>query len=149
MDYAQSDAAEYVPNMPPSQDFMSAIKHDPIVTVHTIVHVLRASGLQQQCFSDIVKATKQTDLQLLHDYVVYVLDISGLKLNFQAIDWFLDSHDFLELKKYKLNEVEWQALNVFKDIPSVPHAFQQKLSSKKTPTLYDAIPSFEAMSQVR
>ena len=28
----------------------------------------------------------------------------------------------------------------------VPHAFQQQLSYEKTPTLCDAIPSFEAMS---
>ncbi|KAG2085831.1 uncharacterized protein F5147DRAFT_588771, partial [Suillus discolor] len=63
-----------------------------------------------------------------------------------AIDRFLDSHDFPELKKYKLNDVEWQALDVFKDILSVPHAFQQKLSSEKTPTLCDSIPSFEAMT---
>jgi len=28
----------------------------------------------------------------------------------------------------------------------VPHAFQQQLLYKKTPTLCDAIPSFEAMS---
>jgi len=29
----------------------------------------------------------------------------------------------------------------------VPHAFQQRLSSEKTPTLCDTIPSFEAMVQ--
>lgn len=30
----------------------------------------------------------------------------------------------------------------------VPHAFQQQLSYETTPTLCDAIPSFEAMAQV-
>ena len=30
----------------------------------------------------------------------------------------------------------------------IPHAFQQRLSAEKTPTLCDAIPSFEAMIRV-
>ncbi|KAG1896125.1 uncharacterized protein F5891DRAFT_959093, partial [Suillus fuscotomentosus] len=132
MDHAQNDAIEYVPNMPPSRDFMSAIERDPIATVRTIVH--------------------QTDLQLLCDIDIRwsstLLMIECAILLHAAIDRFLDSHDFPELKKYKLNDVEWQALDVFKDILSVPHAFQQKLSSEKTPTLCDSIPSFEAMSRV-
>ncbi|KAG2052959.1 hypothetical protein BDR06DRAFT_886918, partial [Suillus hirtellus] len=101
------------------------------------------------------------DLQLLHDINIHwsstLLMIEHAILLCAAIDRFLDSCDFPELKKYKLNDVEWQALNVFKDILSacrsfkpcdVPHAFQQKLSSEKTPTLCDSIPSFEAMSRV-
>ncbi|KAG2060644.1 hypothetical protein BDR06DRAFT_871835, partial [Suillus hirtellus] len=103
-------------------------------------------------FSEIVKVTKQTDLQLLHDIDIRwsstLLMIEHVILLHAAIDRFLDSCDFPELKKYKLNDVEWQALDVFKDILSVPHAFQQKPSSEKTPTLCDSVPSFEAMSQV-
>jgi len=30
----------------------------------------------------------------------------------------------------------------------VPHAFQQRLSSEKTPTLCEALPAFEAMKKV-
>ncbi|KAJ7772194.1 hypothetical protein B0H16DRAFT_1768743 [Mycena metata] len=41
--------------------------------------------------------------------------------------------------------VEWQALEAFKKILEVPHAFQQKLSAEKTPTLGNALPAFEAM----
>ncbi|KAG2039799.1 hypothetical protein BDR03DRAFT_1008794 [Suillus americanus] len=122
MNHAQDDAIKYVPNMPPSRDFMSAIARDPIPTVHTIVRVMRASGLRQQCFSEIVKVTKQTDLQLLHDIDICwsstLLMIEHAILLHVAINRFLDSHDFPELKKYKLNDVEWQALDVFKDILS-------------------------------
>ena len=63
-----------------------------------------------------------------------------------------------------LSAAEWDALKVFQEILQVcicflrkvmfmltvsfkvPHAFQQQLSYEKTPTLCDAIPSFEAMS---
>ncbi|KAJ7764720.1 hypothetical protein B0H16DRAFT_1883353 [Mycena metata] len=63
----------------------------------------------------------------------------------QAIDQFLDSDEFGELRKYKLGDLEWQALEAFKKILEVPHAFQQKLSAEKTPTLGNALPAFEAM----
>ena len=69
-----------------------------------------------------------------------------------------------ELRKYRLGTMEWDALIAFQKIlavsfvvsfsftasylPQVPHAFQQRLSSEKTPTLCEALPSFEAMKNV-
>lgn len=79
---------------------------------------------------------------------------------------FLEDNErnFPELKKFKLSDLEWDALKVFQDIMKVstssvknrfcdtylctmqvPHTFQQQLSHKKTPTLCNAIPAFEAL----
>ncbi|KAK7021712.1 hypothetical protein R3P38DRAFT_2367908, partial [Favolaschia claudopus] len=62
-----------------------------------------------------------------------------------AIDNFLQSNQFEEVSKYQFGDEEWNALEVFKKILDVPHAFQQKLSAEKTPTLCNALPAFEAM----
>lgn len=75
---------------------------------------------------------------------------------------FLSSPEFEDLRKYELSNEEWNALVIAREILlvslslplsnfntnsnfQVPFAFQQKLSAHKTPTLCDAIPSFEAM----
>ncbi|KAJ6571336.1 ribonuclease H-like domain-containing protein, partial [Mycena capillaripes] len=63
----------------------------------------------------------------------------------EAIDKFLSDPQFRDLHKYKLGDKEWEALEAFKRILAVPHAFQQRLSTEKTPTLGDALPAFEAM----
>lgn len=82
----------------------------------------------------------------------------------QAIKKFLQKDDFKELRKYALDDSEWNLLGLYRDILAVsrdmififhcvfeltslkvPHAFQQKLSSETTPTLCGAIPSYEAL----
>ncbi|KAG1876015.1 hypothetical protein C8R48DRAFT_591897, partial [Suillus tomentosus] len=148
MDHAQNDAIEYVPNMPPSRDFMSAIERDPIATVRTIVRVTRASGLRRQCFSEIVKVTKQTDLQLLRD--IDICWSSTLLMIEHAIllHAALDVSRIFSVYVTVLSLVMYLSLTVSLLHTQVPHAFQQKLSSKKTPTLCDSILSFEAMSRV-
>ena len=84
-----------------------------------------------------------------------------------ATDIFLNSPDFEDLRKYRLTNDEWNALVITYEILLVslelssqvlwalftahllvPFAFQQKLSAHKTPTLCDAIPSFEAMISI-
>lgn len=81
----------------------------------------------------------------------------------QVIDKFLKINDFKELHKYQLKTAEWEVLDAFKSILQVkncdhlisfwltflqiPHAFQQKLSAEKTPTLGNALPCFEAMAR--
>ncbi|KAJ7165784.1 hypothetical protein C8R46DRAFT_900277, partial [Mycena filopes] len=62
-----------------------------------------------------------------------------------AIDEFLSSNEFDELHKYRLGDTEWDALEAFKKVLEVPHAFQQRLSAEKTPTPGDTLPAFEAM----
>ncbi len=83
----------------------------------------------------------------------------------QGIEKFLENEDFVELCKHQLSDDEWKALDIIHQnlavnfiavnyCPSlnyclqVPHAFQQKLSADKTPTLALAIPSFQRMMQL-
>ncbi|KAJ6592813.1 hypothetical protein B0H19DRAFT_1204861 [Mycena capillaripes] len=122
MDFAASGAADFEPAA-------AAIDRDPIATVRTTVRVISASSLRRQYFSEVLKALQQKDLQLLRD----------------AIDKFLSDPQFQDLHKYNLGDKEWEALEAFKRILAVPHAFQQRLSAVKTPTLGDALPAFEAM----
>ncbi|KAF8989116.1 hypothetical protein BDQ17DRAFT_1214062, partial [Cyathus striatus] len=63
----------------------------------------------------------------------------------EAITKFTLQPDFEILKNYQLNDTEWRALGIFKDILLVPHAFQQELSAQKTPTLCNVIPAFRSM----
>ncbi|KAJ7794550.1 hypothetical protein B0H13DRAFT_1675360, partial [Mycena leptocephala] len=92
---------------------------------------------------------QQKDLQLLWDvdtrWSSTLLMIDRAILLREAIDKFLSDPAFRDLHKYKLGAPEWKALEAFKRILAVPHAFQQKLSAEKTPTLGDALPAFEAM----
>jgi len=64
---------------------------------------------------------------------------------FSAAEW-----DALQVFQ-KILEVSWRlsifgVANWLTTLYKVPHAFQQQLSFEKTPTLCDAIPSFEAMA---
>ncbi|KAE9387861.1 hypothetical protein BT96DRAFT_764203, partial [Gymnopus androsaceus JB14] len=48
----------------------------------------------------------------------------------------------------RLAPVDWKLLEDIKDVLEVPHLFQQRLSSQKTPTLCWAVPAFAAMIQL-
>ena len=77
---------------------------------------------------------------------------------------FLKRDGMEELAKYKLAAPEWDALELFQSILQVnsqwfassinlndfqvPQAFQQQLSSEKTPTLCNAFPAFKGMKRV-
>ncbi|KAJ7871116.1 hypothetical protein B0H13DRAFT_1634514, partial [Mycena leptocephala] len=139
MDFAAPEADDFVPPLDPADNFLAAIGGDPI----------RASSLRRQYFSEILKALQQKDLQLLRDvdtrWSSTLLMIDRAILLREAIDKFLSDPQFRELHKYKLGDEDWKALELFKRILAVPHAFQQKLSAEKTPTLGDALPAFEAM----
>ncbi|KAJ6586163.1 ribonuclease H-like domain-containing protein, partial [Mycena capillaripes] len=140
MDFAASGAADFVPG-PAAQPrtFLDAIARDPI----------RASSLRRQYFSEVLRALQMKDLQLLRDvdtrWSSTLIMIDRAILLREAIDKFLSDTQFQDLKKYKLSDKEWEALEAFKRILAVPHAFQQRLSAEKTPTLGDALPAFEAM----
>ncbi|KAJ7848736.1 hypothetical protein B0H14DRAFT_2259389, partial [Mycena olivaceomarginata] len=136
MDFAASGAADFVPG----PTIIDAIARDPVATI-------RASSLRRQYFSDVLKALQQKDLQLLWDVdtrwssTLIMMD-RAILLREVIVIIFLQ---FRDLKKYKLGDKEWEALKAFKRRLSVPHAFQQRLSAEKTPTLGDALPAFEAM----
>ncbi|KAH9950786.1 ribonuclease H-like domain-containing protein [Amylocystis lapponica] len=153
LDFAANSAPEYVPTIGPQpRSFLDAIDRDPIATVRTLVRVTRSSSLRCQYFSEILKTLEKKDLQLLRDVDIRwsstLLMVERAILLHEAIDKFLESEEFEELHKYQLTEVEWDALEAFHRILSVPHAFQQKLSAEKTPTLCNVIPSYEAMAKV-
>ncbi|KAJ7794590.1 hypothetical protein B0H13DRAFT_2171261 [Mycena leptocephala] len=149
MDFAAPEADDFVPLRTPADNFLGAIVGDPVATIRTTVRVIRASSLRRQYFSEILKALQQKDLQLLRDvdtrWSSTLLMIDRAILLHEAIDKFLSDPQFRELRKYKLGDEDWKALELFKRILAVPHAFQQKLSAEKTPTLGDALPAFEAM----
>ncbi|KAF7328561.1 HAT family dimerization domain-containing protein [Mycena venus] len=150
MDFAASGAADFVPGpAAPPRTILDAIAHDPVATVRTSVRVIRAFSLRRQYFSEVLKALQMKDLQLLRDvdtrWSSTLIMIDRAILLREAIDKFLSDTEFQDLKKYKLNNKEWEALEAFKRILAVPHAFQQRLSAERTPTLGDALPAFEAM----
>ncbi|KAG0702687.1 hypothetical protein DFH29DRAFT_804590, partial [Suillus ampliporus] len=155
LDFASQDAPDFIPSAPPgpeSWSFMDVIDHDPIATVQTVVRVIRASSLCRQYFTSILNALKQKDLQLLRDIDVRwsstLLMVERAIVLREGIDRFLLSDSFPEFQKYKLGSSEWDALDVFHKVLSVPHAFQQWLSAEKTLTLCNAIPAFEAMVRI-
>ncbi|KAJ8588902.1 hypothetical protein M405DRAFT_684356, partial [Rhizopogon salebrosus TDB-379] len=136
--FARQDAPDFVPSDFPTEE-QSFID-------------IRASSLRRQCFTSILGALKQKNLQLLRDMDVRwsstLLMIERAITLREAIDRFLSNESFPELKKYKLGSSEWDALDIFRKVLNVPHAFQQKLSAEKTPTLCNAIPAFAAMMQI-
>ncbi|KAJ7433152.1 hypothetical protein FB451DRAFT_1064718, partial [Mycena latifolia] len=149
MEFAAPEAGDFVPPVAEATNFLDAINRDPVATIRTTVRVIRASSLRRQYFSEVLKALQQKDLQLLRDvdtrWSSTLLMVDRAILLREAIDKFLSHPQHQELHKYKLGPEEWKALEGFKRILSVPHAFQQKLSAEKTPTLGDALPAFEAM----
>ncbi|KAH7904017.1 hypothetical protein BJ138DRAFT_1019726, partial [Hygrophoropsis aurantiaca] len=164
INFAKDNAANFVPGGPPPDDFLAAVNRDPIATVRTVGRVIRASSIRRQYFSAILSALKQKDLQLLRDVDVrwsstlLMIECAILLCAVCAVAFAAPLTN-----KYQLNSAEWNALEIFKKILAatyqltennlilllqVPHAFQQKLSAEKTPTLCHAIPAFEAMKRV-
>ncbi|KAK7006945.1 HAT family dimerization domain-containing protein, partial [Favolaschia claudopus] len=149
MDFAAITANDFVPQGGEPRTFGAAVARDPIATLRTSIRLIRASSLRRQYFSEVLKALQKKDLQLLRDvdtrWSSTLIMIDRAVLLREAIDQFLSETDSQELKKCKLSKKEWEALEAFQRILSVPHAFQQRLSSETTPTLGHALPAFEAM----
>ncbi|KAF8149814.1 hypothetical protein B0H34DRAFT_633403, partial [Crassisporium funariophilum] len=145
VDYARE------PRTPEEQvSFLEAVDKDPIATLRALIRVIRASSIRRQQFSQIVKTFMGKDLQLLRDvdtrWSSAMLMIERALILEECIESFFNVPEFHDLRnKYRLDDEEWNALSVAREILLVPFAFQQRLSAQKTPTLCDAIPSFEAM----
>lgn len=130
--------------------FLDAVDKDPIATIRALIRVIRASSIRRQQFSQIVKTFMGKDLQLLRDvdtrWSSALLMIERALILERCLESFLNIPEFHNLRdKYHLTDEEWNALSVAREILLIPFAFQQRLSAQKTPTLCDAIPSFEAM----
>ncbi|KAJ6614682.1 hypothetical protein B0H10DRAFT_1802927, partial [Mycena sp. CBHHK59/15] len=153
MDFAAKGPADFVPPQVQAATFMDVIEQDPVATVRTVVRVIWASSLRHQYFSQVLKALEKKYLQLLQDvdtrWSSTLLMIEHALLLCEAINKFLSDNQFEDLRKYKLGDVEWDALEyLLLTFLQVPHAFQQTLSVETTPTLGDALPTFEAMIQM-
>ncbi|KAJ7064003.1 hypothetical protein C8F01DRAFT_958642, partial [Mycena amicta] len=129
---------------------LDGIEQDIIERIRSI----RASSLRRQQFLEIIRSLSQDELQLLRDVdtrwsaVLLMIDRALLLhaacfcTEFDPIDKFLLKYGF---EDYRLSTQEWKALERFKDVLAIPHAFQQRLSAEKTPTLAYALPAFEGM----
>ncbi|THU80883.1 hypothetical protein K435DRAFT_694760, partial [Dendrothele bispora CBS 962.96] len=140
IDYAADDAEEFDPDIS---------GHDVIASIRALVRGIRSSSLRRQLFSEILETLGQKDLQLLRDVSTrwsstFLMIDRAITLR-EAIERFLASQRFRELEKYRLEDSDWDTLDLYRRVLEVPHAFQQKLSAEKTPTLSGAIPSFEAI----
>ncbi|KAK0442063.1 ribonuclease H-like domain-containing protein, partial [Armillaria borealis] len=149
LEFAALDAADFEPTVEEANTFGAALQRDPIALVRTLVRVIRASSLRRQFFSEVVAALDLNNLQLLRDVITRwsstLLMIDRALYLRPAVDKFLNAREFPELRKYKLGDTEWNVLADFKEILSVPHSFQQLLSTEKTPCICNTIPAFEAM----
>lgn len=143
MSYAAEGAEEFI---------ASEGIRDPVASVRSLIRTIRASSIRRQYFADVQRALEEKDLQLLRDVDIRwsstLLMIERAILLREAINRFMSHREFEELRKYQLTNVEWGLLEVYRKVLAVPHAFQQLLSAEKTPTLCNAIPSFEAMMQL-
>ncbi|KAG1746324.1 hypothetical protein EDB19DRAFT_1631665, partial [Suillus lakei] len=136
LDFASQDAPNFIPSAPPgpeSRSFMDAI--DP-------------SSLHHQYFTSILNALKQKDLQLLRDIDVHwsltLLMVERAIVLHEVMTAFPSSRSTsLEAASEMRSMCSARSL-----VCIVPHAFQQRLSAEKTPTLCNAIPAFEAMVQI-
>ncbi|KAF8841277.1 hypothetical protein BDN67DRAFT_901808 [Paxillus ammoniavirescens] len=149
LDFAKEDAADHIPTGPHAQTILDTIERDPIASVHSLVRGIHASLLRRQYFAAVLKSLELKELQLLQDIDIKwsstLLMIEQALILREAIKRLLSSNEFPELQKYNLSGTEWEALELFRNILVVPHAFQQRLSPEKTPTLSYAILSFRAM----
>ncbi|KAK7041157.1 HAT family dimerization domain-containing protein [Favolaschia claudopus] len=151
MDFADPEAVDFDAHDDTASSFLDAIDRDPIATIRTIIRLIRSSSLRRQFLSEIIATLGLKNLELLRDVITRwsstLLMIDRSLVLRPAIDHFLESNEFEEVSLYHFGDEEWQALEVFKKILDVPHAFQQKLSAEKTPTLCHALPAFEAMNK--
>ncbi|KAF7327405.1 HAT family dimerization domain-containing protein [Mycena kentingensis (nom. inval.)] len=127
---------------------LQGIERDLFDAVRSIVRVVRISSLRRHQFAEVLRSLDLEVLQLLRDvdtrWSALLLMIERALLLRPGIEKFLQEQ---ELQRSALRDQEWRALELFKDVLSIPHAFQQRLSAEKTPTLSYAIPYFEAMTR--
>ncbi|KAJ7596347.1 hypothetical protein C8J56DRAFT_882106 [Mycena floridula] len=119
---------------------------------------IRKTSIRRQYFSAVLQTLKEKNLQLLCDvdtrWSSTLLMVKRTILLCKAITLFHRKEDFAELRSYMLDDDEWDDLEFYRHILSlrisikVPHAFQQKLSAEKKPTLCNALPAYEAMVKV-
>ncbi|KAH9916441.1 uncharacterized protein B0H18DRAFT_1124240 [Fomitopsis serialis] len=106
----------------PSRTFSDALRCDPIAALRSLIQGIQASNIQRDYLSAILKTLDKQDLRLLRDVVTrwsstLLMINHALELH-NVVDKFLNQNDFEELRKYKLSDAEWKALEIFWDILS-------------------------------
>ncbi|KAJ2921370.1 hypothetical protein H1R20_g15725, partial [Candolleomyces eurysporus] len=134
---------------PESEPVSEAPDRDIIAHARTLIRVIRASSLRRDRFATIQQSLHpdQQPLELIHDvdtrWSSTLLMIERFVELKECINMMILGNR--DLQKYCLAESEWEILNNYILILRVPHAFQQKLSHEKVPTLYQALPHFHRM----
>ncbi|KAG1727189.1 uncharacterized protein EDB91DRAFT_1061236 [Suillus paluster] len=145
--------------------YVEAIQGKALDQVRLLICTIRASDKQCNSFRVIITTGNdekwfQDDsgaiiqlpvVQLLHDEPTrwdstYVM-LNHLQTLRQAMDLFCDSPLQCHMINKKLSLMEWLVLQDFKVILEAPHTAQQTMSSKSTPILSGAVPTFEKMIQ--
>ncbi|PBK58919.1 hypothetical protein ARMSODRAFT_899917, partial [Armillaria solidipes] len=151
MNLACHDVEQAIDQMrygPGNQGPLANIDRNPIASLRTLIKSIRSSSLRREVFAEKVVQAELGSLQLLRDVDVQWsstdIMIERAILLCEPILSFLQGREQRELQKYQLSDDEWTVLRLFHEILHVPHAFQQKLSAEKTPTLCDVLPAFSA-----
>ncbi|KAJ3566999.1 hypothetical protein NP233_g6642 [Leucocoprinus birnbaumii] len=109
------------------------------------MRLIRASSIQRDTFAEIQDQLDLPRRELLRDVCTRwsstQLMIKRALENQKAIDEFFNQEP--DLHKYALTDYDWHILQDYQTILAVPHAFQEKLSGEKTPTLGNVIPTFQ------
>ncbi|KAF8970640.1 ribonuclease H-like domain-containing protein, partial [Flammula alnicola] len=156
---AAISALDFNPIPPDEEDddeeggtFMDKLTDDPIACLRTLIRVICALSIRRQCFSELTVERFGHDVQLLRDvdtrWSSTCLMIERALFCRPIIVKFLSMPDFEDLRRHYLTGDDWEALQAFYDILSIPHAFQQRLSAEKTPTLCETIRSFSAITAI-
>ncbi|SJK99374.1 uncharacterized protein ARMOST_02670 [Armillaria ostoyae] len=149
------DVERAIDRMKYGPDARGALVHvtgNPIDTLRTLIkaasRLMFFHGKGTKAFAEKVAQENISPLQLLRDVDVRWsstdIMIERALLLRQPILMFLQCREQRDLQKHQLSDNEWTVLQLIHEILSVPHAFQQRLSAEKTPTLCDALPSFSA-----
>ncbi|KAK1234002.1 hypothetical protein PQX77_002813 [Marasmius sp. AFHP31] len=122
-------------------------KQGAITHACIVVRSVQILGVRRAEFLQYVIATRTRSLQLLRDVrnhwgftLLMLMRMYYLK-EFQALQLFISEKPDYAIDG--LHEAEWLAIDDLIKVLLPAHAFQQRLSYEKTPTLCDYLPSFQ------
>ncbi|KAF5343710.1 hypothetical protein D9758_016511 [Tetrapyrgos nigripes] len=139
LSFADETSLDYDPDV--------SIRRDLIANLRTVIRMIRASSQRRDFFSECLAYIQMIDMELLRDVKnrwssVLLMLLRAILLK-EAIKRMISLHN--DLKKYWMNDEEWNKLERYAEILQVPHSFQERLSGEKTPTLSFALPGYDAM----
>ncbi|KAI0000323.1 hypothetical protein BJV77DRAFT_939174, partial [Russula vinacea] len=115
-------------------------KKDIIKKLRGIIHSIRISSMKCYAFS-LIQQEKKESLQLIRDVDTRWSSTYLMIERAFSIDKYLKEQD----PTNQLTVDHWNKLSTIMEILKLPHAFQEVLSSEKTPTLCNTLPSFDGL----